>query len=160
MGILTTATGFLGSKFGLYAIIGSSLIIAGMYGYIKYTAAQTAKTEIKLRSDLKDAKRDVKEQKRVIEVQQQEARQVEWRMVKINASLATMQRQFVVNAQTKRKDINGLIAPRPQPGDLIDLAAITEQANMGMNKLFDDMMAISQPTPAPTPVAPATEEKK
>jgi hypothetical protein len=142
--------GLFGGKFGLYASIGAALLIAGMFGYIKYTGAVHARTEIELRDKLSTARRDIADRDAAISTMKEEQALFGSKVQDIADAMEGLQAQISRNTQTRRNDYTKMTSPKPISGTPTNLDAVQDQANNGMNGLFNDLTNISQPAPGAT----------
>lgn len=138
----------VGGKWGVIAIIAAALTIAGLTGYIKYQSAKHAAEEIELRGKLRDARRDIRERDRVIKTQQEEEALFNSRVETLARAMESLQSIFAQNSQQRRRDVDNMTRPRPRPGQSADTKEMEDAANNGMNGLFNELEAITQPTPS------------
>jgi hypothetical protein len=139
----------VGGKWGVIAILVGALTIAGLIGFIKLQRAEHASEEIALRSRIKDLREDVQERDTVIRIQEGERVQFEGRVDAITGLLVDMQGQIARNSQQRQTDYTRMARPRPAPGTPANTADMEKAANEGMNGLFNEMEAESQPKPKP-----------
>lgn len=140
MGILSKLMGLFGGKVGLWAALGAILLIAGMFGYIKYINVEHAR----ITQELEIKRKELEDRDALIVNLQEEKALYELKVQEMVKAMASLQEKMASNSQVRRTDYTRMTSPKPQHGVPLDLSSVEEQANAGMNALFAELVTMSR----------------